>query len=350
MSSSAVRVYSTQDAEWDGVVRRCIGDDPEPYFLAAYHRLHELHGDGVAEAAVVSRDDQLLFIPGLRVAIAADATHTDLQSCNGYAGPLATPNADPSFMSWAWQAWAEEERRRGGVAAFFRVHPLVDNRSWLPNESETRLDREVAYVDLRQGCAHAWQASSARHRNMVNAARNRGIHVEHTNAAEDWAEFAALYIAAMERLQAPVRLRYSDDYFRALARLPGTELILIRDAHGAIVSAAVFLSGARWCHYHLAARRADAPNYSGNAILQHAIDRAAERGAEGLLLGGGVTTAADDPLLKFKQGIGTNMLSFFVARVIADPETFSALTQARSRFGPTSWLLPYRQPVALEAS
>jgi hypothetical protein len=77
-----------------------------------------------------------------------------------------------------------------------------------------------------------------------------------------------------------------------------------------------------------------------------AFERTAEQGLNGVHLGGGKTTAPDDPLLKFKQSFGGSLLEYKVAMVIGNDQKFQELCEgwiAENSTNP-SWLLAYRQP------
>lgn len=313
------------------------------YFSPAYHELHERNGDGRACCFGVTDGDARLLVPGLRVALGAAAGSADLQSCNGYGGPLASPGADTAFLERAWASWREAARQDGIVAALFRLHPLLDNRRWLPADAVVRRERNTVFIDLAAGREAAWQSADARHRNMVSKARRAGATV--TWGAEGaWDDFVALYRPAMARLGAASSLDFSDEYFSGLRTLDA-EVAILADERGP-AAGAIFLWSPRFGHYHLAARRTDAPNFATNLVLQAAIDRAADRGLAGVHLGGATTNDPDDSLFRFKRSIGGRLLDFEVALVVADEPAYRALIAertARTGTAPT-WLLGYRQP------
>lgn len=336
-SADAVACWvGAEDPRWNALLVRANNGSLDPMLGSAYHALHEIAGDGIAEAFGAA---EALFVPGLRVAIAGTDL-ADLQSCNGYGGPVASA-AEQGILADVWSEWRRSARDRGIVAGFFRMNPLLHNRAALPRDAEIRADRNVVSVDLSHGSEAAWTRVTTRHRNMVNRSRRERVRIQ-WDTEEDWREFPAVYDDAMARLDAPARLRYGAAYFDALRAVPHARLAAFRDADG-IVAAAVFLIGERHAYYHVAARRAGAPNYSGNAILQAGIERCAEAGATALLLGGGATPSPSDPLLAFKRSIGTDLLTFETARVIADDRAFRSLCAQQPGTG-RGWLLPYREP------
>jgi hypothetical protein len=230
------------------------------------------------------------------------------------------------------------------VAAFFRLHPLLKNESWLPGDARVVHDRHTVFVPLEGGAAQAWNQADGRHRNMVNKGKRLGVRVDWDDG-RGWDDFELLYRESMERLDAPDRLRFSPRYFAGLKDLPGTELAVVRSG-GELVAGAVFMFGSRWAHYHLSAYRPGAGNQLTSCVLQAAVERAADRGLAGLHLGGGRTNRPDDSLLKFKLSLGGTLLDFFVALVIVNSPAFANLCEAwAAAVGHRpQWLLGYRQP------
>jgi hypothetical protein len=320
------------------------------YFTPEYHGLHIVNSNGEVFCTLLQDKEQTLIVPGLRLPVPSwlshkqSATYFDLQTCNGYGGPVASENVTREFLERAWNEWRRESAKNGIVAAFFRLHPLLYNERWLPTDAEIVYDRQTVYVDLRGGGDLAWRGASSRHRNMVNKGRRDGVVIQ-WNDSEGWIEFERLYANAMERLTAPEALRFSSSYFAKLRGLPGAELACVW-RNGEFQAGSVFLFGNRWAHYHLSVRSPESDNTLTNCILQEAIQIAAARGLEGIHLGGGRTSAPEDSLLKFKLGIGEKRLDFKVALVISKPDAFKELCQTwRAENGSSpDWLLGYRQP------
>ncbi len=333
----------TTDPRWDAAASALTNDATDTYFTTAYHTLCEVAGDGIGVATLADCGGRQLFVPGMRVAIPG-TDRWDIQSCNGYGGPLASPGSPTRALDRGWREWIEASRTEGAVAAFFRMHPLVENVQWLPADAVVRADRETVYVPLDRGIADAWERAGSRHRNMVNRGRKTGTTIE-WNTPALWDTFVPLYRSAMGRLSAPSRLNFGSEYFATLRMIPGAEIVGTTDSDG-LVSAAIFLFGPRWAHYHLAARREDAPNFAANLLVQAGIERAAKLELAGVHLGGGVTHQHDDPLLRFKRSVGGETRQFHTARVVIDVAAFNSLSAAASSVDAANWLLPYRHPSA----
>lgn len=338
-------------AEWTEALERFPAASRDIFFTPTFHHLHVANHEGDACCTIVDDGADALLIPGIRCPIlptegtAFSGPYWDIQSCaSGYAGPLATPGADRAFLDAAWTAWRKEMAERGIVSVFFRLHPLIENWRWLPSWARVRADRSTVYVDLLEGDDARWRRADGRHRNMVSKARRQGVVVDWQDP-RGWADFESLYTAAMNRLGAPERLRYSHDFFAAVSTLHWAELACVR-VDGGLAAASVFLFGDRWAHYQFSARQPSCGNHLSNFILQGAVNRAVSRGLEGLYLGGGRSPAPDDALLVFKRSVGGRLLDYRVAILVTEEAVFNGLisewTQAVGHA--PDWLTGYRQP------
>jgi hypothetical protein len=334
----------TDSVGWEEQLSHLPPESNDFYFYPDYHLLHVLNNDGIGVFNVFEEGGSKLMIPGLQMKI--EGNLTDLQTCNGYGGPVASSDATGDFLECAWEEWRQSSARSGIVAGFFRLHPLIGNQRWLPADAKVVMDRQTVSIDLSEGLEAAWQRATSRHRNMVNKGRREGIEVQ-WNDPDGWPAFEKLYGASMERVNSPSSLRFSPAYFEKLRHLPGVELASVR-IHDKLQAASVFLFGKLWAHYHLSVRCPDSDNYLTNLILQSAVQKSVEYGLRGLHLGGGRTRASEDSLLKFKLSLGGDLLDFNVALVIADPINYSNLCRHWENLSrlKQQWLLGYRQPIS----
>ncbi len=336
--------------EWKSALAQFPSALQDVYFTPEYHRLHALEGECLTCCSSITDGTATLLVPGLKLAIprlrgiSEKTSGFDIQTCNGYGGPLASPDASSDFLESAWEHWRRECAEQNIVAAFFRLHPLLKNEQWLPTNARILQDRQTVFVDLKGGASEAWTRADSRHRNMVNKGRREGVSIRWDDP-DGWRDFELLYREAMDRLNAPPELRFSHAFFSALQALPGTELACVR-TNGQLAAASVFMFGPRWAHYHLSARRKDAGNHLTNYILQGAIEQACQKNMEGLHLGGGRTRSSTDNLLKFKLSLGGRLLDFKVALVVADTTAYDRLCHAWTKTcgRAPEWLLGYRQP------
>lgn len=313
-----------------------------------FHRIQVADGRGEPVCTYIADGDKRLLIPGLRLPVPADlgaARAWDLQSAMGFGGLVATPTADDEFIARAWAEWKRIRAAEGMVAAFFRMHPLLDDLRWLPPDARVRAFRKLAYADLTDGLEAAWMNADPAHRRQVKKGRRADL-VVRWNDSRDLDEFEDFYNAVMRRKNAWADAFVSHEHFTLLRSLPGASLAAVREGDE-LAAAIMFIFGPCWVHYHQSVRAEDSPVYAHNCIVQAAIERAAEMGLQGVLLGGGITTALDDPLLVFKRRAGFRLLDYNIALVVADQDTYDDLHRAwAAKAGhEPSWLMSYRQPL-----
>ena len=83
---------------------------------------------------------------------------------------MATSDVSRGFIERAWDEWRRHCRRQGIVAAFFRLHPLLQNEQFLPSDARVLSERQTVYVDLAGGAERIWAKSKPQYRNKVNKA------------------------------------------------------------------------------------------------------------------------------------------------------------------------------------
>jgi len=343
-----LRLLSWADrAEWAAEVER-FGPLADVYFSAGYVHAYEENGDGLGRCAIVREGEASLVVPYLECALPGREDGFDVQGAYGYGGPLL--QGPPDFVARAWAAIELAWSKAGAVAAFFRLHPLLDQRAWLGEGWTTVEDRKTLSVDLRQGATAAFASPrTGNHRNMVARARRAGLVVRREVLDDRRLEaFAGLYGETMLRLGAAESYQFGAPYFRSLATGLGShlELFSAERSSGETEGMALAMWGPRWGHYHLSARAADADNCGTNLILQAVAEAAEARGLHALHLGGGRSPAPDDSLLRFKERIGTAQHSFRTARRILSPARYEDEIErwSRQQGRPPSWFLGYRQP------
>jgi hypothetical protein len=144
-----------------------------------------------------------------------------------------------------------------------------------------------------------------RAKGAVRRAQAAGVAVDVGELAP-W--FGPFYRATMEAMQASPLYRFGDRYFELLAEVPNV-LVSVRDGAGVAV-AALFIAHGDTASYHLAARRAqpEPPPGTANLAVLEGLREVRKVGARTAILGGGRAPDADDPLLRFKRSMATDVL------------------------------------------
>jgi len=249
----------------------------------------------------------------------------DIESAYGYGGPLSTTDI-PDFIekaNFAFASWGAEQRV---VAEFIRLHPLLPGRKWLTDCWEVTCDRETVSLDLARLDAHKLLFSS-KTRNKLRRAERAGVSVAAYPASTTFDQFLQLYRCTMQRLGADDYYYFSENYFLGLSQLIQDNGWLYAATLGdEWISAALFLKGQTWMHYHLSGsdpgRRVPGAT---NLVLFTAAQAGRLEGFERLHLGGGRTTETDDSLLQFKRSMGTDTHPFYIAKRVHNAEAHAQL-------------------------
>jgi hypothetical protein len=330
---------------WRGLLEKLAPGLRDIYFQPEYAALHRFREDTRALLFAFESAGQQWLYPFLLQPIKRIGEHEleeswfDIETPYGYGGPL-TSTTDAEFLAaahGAFTGWCLDEKV---VAEFVRLHPLLRNESWVDPRMEVVYDRETVSLNLR-----GFDALGADElpfdkmtRYMLRRAEGLGISVEACPVEEYFDEFVRLYKLTMERLEADDYYYFSDDYFDGLRRLINDAgwLLAAQDENGELVAAALFLKGETRLHYHLSAsdpsRRLPGAT---NKLIQQAAMLGSREGFEVLHLGGGITSAPDDSLLKFKRKMGKDAHAFYIGKRIHQPRVYESLREMWARAYPS---------------
>lgn len=347
------RVLCTQESEaWYTALKHLPQADI--YFLPEYHQVHELNGDGLAQAFVAEEGDEILFYPFFVRPIKqkeAKPTSTgwyDIETAYGYSGPLCT-TTDDTFLSKAWNvfsAWCRENRI---VAEFTRFNPLLKNQQYAGAAWPVKLDRQIVAVPLDCSKNELWDNYPSVQRNMVRKALKKELVCQEVSLDEGLPVFRHLYNQTMDRIEAQDYYYFSEAYFRHMSKALAEKLVLftVQEKHQKTIAAALFLWYDKKIHYHLAGSDADYREVAPTNLLLHTVAQwGQERGFHWLNLGGGRTPLPDDSLFHFKASISRLRLPFYTGKRIHDPVVYEALCaewlQAKAKVERPNYFLLYR--------
>jgi hypothetical protein len=251
---------------------------------------------------------------------------SDISSIYGYSGPLST-TTDAAFLAGAWaafDAWAAENRV---VAEFIRFSPHAGTARFAHPGGSVEPNREIA-VSRFPGTAEALiDALDSKTRNMIRKAVKAGLAARELEPARWIPAFRVLYDETMARNASPEFFSYDDDYYRRLLSLPTGEFRLFGVFQGDdMVAASIALVHGQGALYHLGASKREFSNLGANNLGLSAMGEALIRsGVTFLNLGGGRTTAADDPLLRFKKSNAIGAEIYQVGKRVVDAVAYSGL-------------------------
>jgi hypothetical protein len=264
----------------------------------------------------------------------------DIANAYGYGGPLCfdpAAVAAPDLLARFEEQFSSWCVSQGIAAEFCSLHPLLGNRALLAAcpGVEALPQKSVVCLDLTRTEDELWRAVNRGHRSSIQRARQAGVSVERVAADEaNFAEFERLYSITMDRHSAADRWYFPAGYFRDCARHlgPGRVALFFARAQGKVASAYLLLHDAGIAYYHFGgsddAYFALRPN---NLLLYETALWARSAGNRVYHLGGGVTAAADDTLLRFKSGFGGETATLYTYGRVHDRAAYDRLCELKMK-------------------
>ncbi len=230
-------------------------------------------------------------------------------------------------------------RDAGLLSIYLRLQPdAVAPRMTAPGIAGVEVGSVVA-VDLTETYVNLLGAYRSQLRYDVR--KFQGLYATDRSPSKS-AEFAALYFANMDRVNAAQSYYFSPEYFAALSEMEGVAYWFLRTDAGELAAAALIIDEGDTLYYHLGASDpVHARRASMKVLLSRIIEHHADRSWKQLVLGGGLG-GGDDTLLRFKRGFSSLEHRVFGVRIICDLARYGELCGTTD---PTSGYFPaYRKP------
>jgi len=291
------------------------------YYLKDYSALYLNGGDSIYEYEYCEGQKRIVFRSIKRLihqvaGTALDEPLYDLESQYGYGGPL-TNDYSHDFLLRAFDAYKKKCIEEKIVSEFIRFHPFNQLGDFDFLYDFHSKEREVVIVDLLSDVEERWKRYSKTTRNILRKTSCKLIRSANVISIQ---QFQALYNKTMDKNQAGDFYYFGDDYFEHLSAIAGVDLLAVSLADE-IVSCGYFMHSGDLAHYHLSANNADYIKENGNyELLDFAFDHAKAKGCKYMMLGGGRTSAIDDPLFQFKAKFSPVSLPFYISGVDFMPE------------------------------
>ena len=180
----------------------------------------------------------------------------------------------------------------------------------------------VVAVDLTESYARILAAYRSQLRYDIR--KFQGLYATERSPAKS-AEFADLYAANMDRVNAAQSYYFTPKYLASLGELDGVSYWFLRTDAGELAAAALIVDEGDTLYYHLGASDpGHARRASMKVLLSRIIEHHADRTWKQLILGGGLG-GGDDTLLRFKRGFSSLERRVFGVRVVCDLNRYREL-------------------------
>jgi hypothetical protein len=346
MSFRVLSAHGADRAAWTAVLDRFPAELRDLHYLPQYGAIYQtaygyepllavLISDrcAIVHAFVRRRLDALAFL-----AEQGATGFTDVATPYGFGGPLLSdPGAadaigllhefDTQYRQWCCA--------QGVAAEFVCLHPLLGNHAWMAESGIAPIApaKEVVVIDLQRPPQALWGDLSRGTRSSVQRARRSGIEVRQVEPdAETLAVFQRLYLQTMQRRQAQARWFYPDSYIPSCVRHMGPEgsALFFASYDGAPAAAYLLLFDARSAYYHIGASDERWLHLRPNNLLMYeTIQWARIRGLTRYHLGGGVSSAENDSLLRFKSSYGGRRATLYTYGRILNHAVYDRLCELK---------------------
>ncbi len=320
--------------EWDSILSTFPEDKQDIYFTKRYIGLYETEKDK-ALCAMCREGDNIMLMPYLRGEI---KDFYDFETAYGYGGPIS--NSDD--IDWCYKAFCaiyDCLKANNYICGFTRFHPLLSNEKIVSVTSDGRsiqvlYDRQTIAIDTTQDPKEIWAKQiSSKNRNMIRKAEKNQLEYKTEYDFASYEEFINLYNATMQRLSADDFYFFEREYYYKLKeQLVGNSFLGTVRKDGKLICAAIFMYSKFFGHYHLEGSDREYSSLgANNFLLWNVACEMHKMGIKEFHLGGGTSSASDDPLYKFKKAFSDNEKQFHIGKEIFIAEEYELIIEKWER-------------------
>lgn len=266
--------------------------------------------------------DGIFFCP-LHFITSPELNVIDVESARGYGGPIVFSASD-AFKQLSFEHFFHWLKSHKVLAEFERLSPLVGNEKSFVGEKV--FNRSTCAIDL---CSYSIKTHGSKSIRYIKKSLKAGCSVTLTlsPSIEQITAFIDIYNERMSELDASEQYLYPNTYFFELFNTSQKVMLALVEEKGIIIAASIFLLAGRLAEYHLSAATELGRIRGATNLLLHSVSEklSEQSNYDFLHLGGGRTTALDDPLLQFKQTIGKVSLDFYVGSNVFDKDRYTSL-------------------------
>jgi hypothetical protein len=298
------------------------------YHLPCYQRIAAQPGE-VPLGFLCEDAGNVMLLPFLKRALpdalGGAVAGYDSISPYGYPGPISNQGAPAAWLNECYRTFADELAAQDIVAAFIRLHTLLNEPSQFEGVGSLVDHGPSVYIDLTLSEEELWAQTRRGHKRDLAVLERRGYSI----TMDDWChldEFLKCYYDSMRRLGASDFYFFPRKYFEDLRDCLGDRIHLCLVRMGdEIACAGLVTEMDGLCQYHLSATADEYfQEHPSKLMLHHLRGWLKARGNKVYHVGGGVG-ALRDTLHLFKIGFSPLTSEFYTWRLIPDQARYDTL-------------------------
>lgn len=252
----------------------------------------------------------------------------DITTPYGYGGPLVF--GDPRVLEEFKILFHDYCTEANIVSEIIRLHPLLNNASYLDGYCKLNYIRKTTAVDLSGDLAHVQQQYSRMTKRNIKKAVSNNLYCKKVEKnAHNIEIFKELYNSTMMRKKAAASYFFSSASLTQQLKdtaVSQSQLLFVY-LDDKVIAGAVLYTTEDFAHYHLGASDKEFLELRPNNLLFDAmVISSKEMNCKLLHLGGGYEES--DSLFKYKSSYtGNNNYDYFLGTNIYKPEVYTELVE-----------------------
>ena len=350
MQFEVLSAEGVEGARWSALVQSLGPAQRDIHFIPEYGKIYSktygfepllaLYGDGSSYVMQPFVKRPLNNLPFL-IEQGIGALYCDIANPYGYGGAVChtdSPAKAADLFRQFNKSFIAYCRTEGIASEFTSMHPLLGNHALLVDAGEIIpvKQKEVVFIDLTLDETALWQGVRKGHKSSVKKAIKNGVRIEKVDPTEaNFETLNRLYYQTMERNNATERWIFPKDYFRNCLEMLGPQRVSLFFAYvgNEVAVATILMHDFDTVYYHFSGSDNNFYELCPNNLLVYEIALWAKRqGYKYFHLGGGVSSAQNDPLYIFKSGFSDGRASLYSYSRVLNEQSYEQLCALKKEY------------------
>ena len=265
--------------------------------------------------------ESYFFLPFIRNKIKYLKGYYDLESINGYSGPLTNDKSN-IFLNKCWDQFRIDLKKNNVVCGLIRFHPFLKNHVFLKDRSDIKINKikKTLFIDY----SHNYKINYTKnvYRNLKKSSKNN-LKTINNNNNKYFEIFYKLYNESMIKKDADRRFFFSKNYFQHLSnRINDNVTLILAKKEDKYIGGIIGLHSKNFCHVHLSAFNKQGLETGAPYLLRSELIDFYSSSKKFIHFGGGITNSESDSLYLFKKNFSQNVYDFYIGKIIIDKDKY----------------------------